>query len=133
MMLQELKDRLTSQSLVASGYTVYRDVLPDTPDKAIALYETGGSGASIAFGGDVVEHPTIQIVVRGAPDDRQTPLQAIQKIYQGILAWGAFVQGTTRYVDVTPIQAPYLFDRDDAKRVKFAFNCTVEKGLTALS
>jgi hypothetical protein len=126
----EFGARLTAQGLT-TGYTVMRGALPATPDKVIVVNETGGAGPSLTFGGGVVENPNVQVVVRGLPDDSDTPRLTVERIYQAAMNWGAFTQGGTRFLSVTPLAAPFPRDRDGNRRVEWAVNFAVEKELSS--
>lgn len=133
MLTVEFAARLTAQSLT-TGYTVTRGILPATPDKVIAVYETGGSGPSLATGaGNTVENPNVQVVVRGVAHDYDGPRLAVERIYQAALGWGAFTQSSVRYLSVTPLAAPFVRNRDENGRVEWAVNFAVEKELSPTS
>jgi hypothetical protein len=129
MLTVEMAAKLTAAGLT-TGYTVARGQLLSTPDKQIALYETGGTSPDVAFGGDTVDNPGLQIVVRGEAQDYDGPRETIEAIYQAILSWGAFTQSDTRYLNVTPLQAPFVRNRDGNQRIEFAFNVLVSKELS---
>lgn len=128
MMLTELAARFASEGLVAAGYTVMRGVLSDAPDKQIALFETGGSGPSLFLGGSTaVDQPALQVMVRGAAHDYDGPRLVVERLYQAMAGWGGFTASSVRYLGVTPLQAPFVLDRDASERVVFCFNALVQK------
>lgn len=132
MLTSELKTKIeATTSLLTTGYTVFRGFLPATPDKAVALFESGGSGQSNAFGG-TVEQPGLQVIVRGAPDDYDVARLQIEKLYQALSGWGAFTVAGTRYLSFTPLQAPFpLGGKDGNQRQTFSVNFLVQKELSA--
>jgi hypothetical protein len=129
--LTEMAAKLAAESLVTTGFVVRRGTIGETQDKVIALYETGGLAPERFLGGSAsVETSGLQVVVRGARDDYDTPRAQAERIYQAMLdGWGAFTQGGVRYLGVTPQQAPFLFRRDANERPYLAFNALVLKGL----
>lgn len=127
MLLDELAARVTSQGLVAAGFTLLIGELPASPDAVIVLRETGGAGPEIAFGGDIVEQPGVQVVVRGAPHDYVPARAAIETLHQGILGWGAFVASGTRYLGMTALQSPFPLRIDLNDRQELAVNYLVQK------
>lgn len=72
---------------------VFTERLPDAPDDALMVLTTGGNPIREAstFGWD---EPTVQIMVRGAPLDSQTPGRLAQSLYDAL-------QGL-RYVTLDP-------------------------------
>lgn len=133
MLTGEVSARLTAQSLVTTGFSVYRNVWPDTPDKVIALFETGGIGPSLFFSGATVEQPGLQVRVRGAARDGDAPRLQIERIFQAAIGWGGFTASGVKYLGFEAIQAPFLMGRDGNERVEWAVNFVVRKELSPTS
>lgn len=135
MITADISARLTALSLVTTGFSVYRNFQPPTPDKIIALMETPGASPDRFLGDtDSLENPVLQFVVRGEQGDSDTPRLQIERIYQAVLDWGAFVAASgTRYSENNVLQAPFLLKRDANERVYWAFNVLFTKGLSATS
>ncbi len=132
-MLVELATKLTDAGLIPSGYTLYRDVMNESTDKAIGLYGTGGFSPSTFLGeSSTVEVCGLQVVVRGPKLEADTARGVIEAIYQAVLGWGAFVQDGTRYLTLAAVQSPFLFRRDGNERVLYAVNFVVWKELSPL-
>ncbi len=125
--LQEVKSYLVTESITDP---IYRGTMPATPDTAVALYQYPGEAPSRGFGvtgGVAYERPRLQVVVRGAPYDHDTPLATATSIRDALVK----VQGTelsgTQYHWISPLQDPGLYKRDDKERVLIVFNCRTEK------
>jgi len=113
----------------ATGTTgnVFLERLPDAPDEALMVLSTGGNplGPAATYGWD---EPTVQLMVRGAPDDPETPAAAAQALYDAL-------QGL-RYVTLDPggedevrlcvcssLQTgPFNLGRDERDRYRFTLN-----------
>ncbi len=133
MLLPELKAKLVAEGLT-TGYTVRDGLLPATPDLVIAINETGGSGPEQFGSSPSIEMPAVQVMVRGAAYDYATPRLQAERIYQALQDWGAWAADNgTRYLKITPLQAPFPFNRDDNTRVVFAVNFLIEKELSPLA
>lgn len=98
MIARALAKYLDAAGLVtydATGTTgnVFLERLPDAPDEALMVLSTGGNplGPAATYGWD---EPTVQLMVRGAPDDPETPAAAAQALYDAL-------QGL-RYVTLDP-------------------------------
>ena len=130
MLLDELSTRLTDMSLVAAGYVVVKGTMPASPDKVIALRETGGGPPDVALGGGVVENPAVQVVVRGSPGDYAAPRLVLEAIYQASLTWGAFTASGTRYLNVGALQSPFPLRVDANDRQEVAVNFLAQKELS---
>ena len=134
MLLDEMKARFAAQGLIGSGYVVIRGYLPETPDKVIMLKENGGAAPEAFFADEsaTIEQPTLQCIVRGAPTEYDEPRLQIERLYQGVIDWGAFVEDGTRYLGLDPIQSPFPLGRDKNQRATFSVNFTVQKELSAI-
>ncbi len=132
MIARALAKHLDAVGLVrydATGATgdVFLEHLPDAPDEALMVLSTGGNplGPAATYGWD---EPTVQLMVRGAPDDPETPAAAAQELYDAL-------QGL-RYVTLDPggedevrlcscssLQtAPFNLGRDEKGRYRFTLN-----------
>ena len=132
MIARALAKYLDAAGLVtydATGTTgnVLLERLPDAPDEALMVLSTGGNplGPAATYGWD---EPTVQLMVRGAPDDPETPAAAAQALYDAL-------QGL-RYVTLDPggedevrlcvcssLQTgPFNLGRDERDRYRFTLN-----------
>jgi len=130
MLTDEIKARLAAQSLVNSGFTVFRNVMPDTPHQVIAIFEYGGMAPELFFSGSTLEQPSIQFRVRGNPNDHDAPRAQIDDIFQAVTNWGGFTQSGTVYLGLQAIQSPFLMNRDANERLEFCVNFKVLKGFS---
>jgi hypothetical protein len=101
--------------------------LPDAPDAAVMVLSTGGNPlrAAATYGWD---EPTVQLMVRGGPEDPETPAASAQELYDEL-------QGL-RYVTLDPggedelrlclcssLQtAPFNLGRDEKARYRYTLN-----------
>ena len=71
-----------------AGYKVYANHMPDSPDKSICVYDqaTGRVEGRSMVTGEILTHPTVQIVVRGtthaAGDTLPDVWEILREIYQ---------------------------------------------------
>jgi len=106
------------------GTSLFKGLMPSTPDVCIALYEYGGRAPDTVFGAATIslEYPRIQIVVRGASHDYDGPRDRAETIYQAVAQVGNQTVNSIRYQTITPLQSPFLLRRDANGRVEIAFN-----------
>lgn len=84
MISRALAKYLTIAGLVtyttAAGGDCFPERLPDTPDAAVMILSTGGNPtpAAATWGYD---EPTVQLMVRGAPNDAMTPQTRAVALY----------------------------------------------------
>jgi len=115
------------------GTSLFKGIMPTTPDVCVAVYEYGGLAPDHGFGTAAisVEYPRIQIVVRGAAQDYDGPRDRAETIYQALAKVANTTLSSTQYLSIDPIQSPFLLRRDANGRVEIVFNCQVIKGLSA--
>lgn len=88
--LDEIATHLESEGVVggATGWTVYKAFLPDTPNQAVALFLTSGeepyvkkSSAETAY-----DRPGLQVRVRGGVRDFEGAIAKIQEVFEALHA-----------------------------------------------
>jgi Bacteriophage minor capsid protein len=124
VVLDELGVHLQTLGLGTLAETLFLDGLPQDapgmgpPDLAAGLVETPGfpSATTHDSPGPSREHPVVQLLVRGAPYDYETPRQWAQDIW---LALGS-IRNTTLsgvfYLMVHPLQSVFKLRNDDYAR-----------------
>ena len=133
--LDEVYDYVSALPGIAGDWTVAKGVLLDDDptaggtDQHVALYEYGGQPPVLKFGAAAVhyEYPRLQVVCRGKPTDYAGPRAAAQLIYDGLTGVQTLTLGSTYYLMVRPLQAPFFLNRDDRRRVLIVSNYAVER------
>ena len=126
---KDLADWLIAQGRgTAIGTDVFVNFMPDTPDAALVLFDTGGPPASRAFGNRVVavRHLGVQVLVRRAKGrDAEAEASVIWALLDG---WtGTGINGVTYLLATCRESAPFLLDRDSRNRTTFVFNVILER------
>lgn len=128
--LDELATYLVAQGAVTAAET-FRGVLPDTPDVAVALIETGGDATEHTMTGGAgsakVEHPTVQVIARGAARDYETPRTKAKSVFDKLDGLSNTDLSAVRYFSIFAIQSPFLIARDENERVLIGFNVAIAK------
>jgi len=124
---QEIVEKLEQLGLgTFSGEprTLFLDEMPEDPDVCGAVFETGGSPPEFGFGEEGIkfENPTIAIWFRGEAHDSAGPHAKIRQAYSELSKIQAEDVGSTPYLEVTPLQPPFILERDDSRRVIWTFN-----------
>lgn len=142
MISRALAKHLHSAGLVVydpagAGGNCFLEHLPDAPDAAVMVLSTGGNPtpAAATWGYD---EPTVQLMVRGLPNDPITPqahAQALYKALQG-LRYVVLDEGgedeTRLIVTESPQSAPYNLGQDEKSRYRFVLNFALHiRALTA--
>lgn len=132
MITRALAKHLHAEGLVVyeplgAGGDCFLEHLPDSPDEAVMILSTGGNplGPAATYGWD---EPTVQIMVRGAPDDVETPAARAQAIYDAMqgLRYVTLDEGGTDEMRLCVCSssqtAPFTLGRDERNRYRFSLN-----------
>jgi len=127
--LDELGAYLATEMTLVVGTTIFLGSLPPKPDVCLAIRETGGSPPTGGLGttGIQYEFPSVQIVVRGAPDDYETPRTTAETAYRKLAEIEAESLSSTAYLMAMPLQSPFFLQQDKNDRLLIAFNAAIEK------
>ena len=117
---------LHDMSIGELGVDLFLSQMPESPDSAVALYETGGGGYDA-----MAELHTAGLSVRSRAGDYETAYGLISDISNSLsavgdekyhltgLGAGLTVNGNT-YLRIKPESEPYPIGRDSHERVEFA-------------
>ena len=130
-LLDEIAAFLAAEGIGTVGTDLFWAEMPATPDACGCVYASGGSSPDKALGSSGVrfEHPTIQVVFRGAPHDYSGPLAKAQAALDALVAVDVeqLLSGT-KYNMITSLQPPFpMGGKDENKRWRIACNFMVEK------
>ena len=132
MLLDDMGDYLSTGGLgLTTGTNLFLGTLPDSPDTAAAVYETGGffpiHAMSASAGNAAVERPRIQIVTRAAK--YQTARQLMHNIFTRLDGLGDTTINSTRYLHMTAVSSPAAIGTDPSGRARMVLNLDVVKKL----
>jgi hypothetical protein len=120
MFLEEVARYLAAQGIGTWPGNIFLNGLPDKPDAAITLFDTGGAPPVDSYQGGM-NRPKIQVVARStsmaaAWGTAQAAYDALHMLSSVTLAGG------TRLIDATALQTPFWLKRDALGRQEYAFN-----------
>lgn len=131
MILEDLAAHLEGLSLASrpsqgGAGDLFLSRLPETPDAAVALYQTAGGPPEYAqeIAGPTVERPHVQVVVRAVA--YSAAASRARAIFDALAAVLNATLGSTRVLKLTPLQSPFLLRRDEKDRPHVAFNLEAE-------
>jgi hypothetical protein len=137
MVADELRAFLVAQSFGRADVDLFLGGLPDVPSVPNTCIVVADSITGVApqhvFGEDLpaFEMSRVQITTRGEPHDFLGPRRQIERIYQLLIRQGAQSFSSTRYLDISAIQSPHTFGRDEKHRWVFYVNFEVHKALSS--
>lgn len=123
----------SGSTALTAGTNLFMNFLPDTPNTAVAVYETGGAPPEFVFGSTTPawRNPRVQVVSRSTSS--QTARTRIETVYRRLAGVSnTTLQGASgpNYLSITPVQDPFLLGRDEQARVTFACNFAVSRPST---
>ena len=126
-LLDELGTYLQAQGIGTLGTDLFRSRLPDAPNAAVGLVETGGQAPTFVMdaNGVNVDHPSLQVLCRADayPDARSKANDVIT----ALVAISNDDLSGVRYLRCVPNQAPFSLGPDEDHRHLVACNFQVMK------
>ncbi len=132
MLLDDVGDYLSTGGLgLTSGTNLFLGMLPDKPEQACGIYETGGffpiHAMAASAGNAVVERPRIQIVTRSAT--YQGARQLMHNIYKRLDGLRDVTINSTRYLYMQAVSSPAQMGLDGSGRPRIVLNVDIVKKL----
>jgi len=118
MILDDVMTYLGSASVgLTAGTNLFAGTCPDAPDKACALYETGGMQPVHAMSGSpgnaLVERPRITVITRSV--SYQSARQLAQNVFQVMDGLTNTTINSTSYLLVTAVNSPQSMGLDKGR------------------
>lgn len=138
MLLDDVVDILSTGGIGTAASTsdwgLFIGFMPPFPDRAIAVFETGGQGSIRAMssgpGLATAEQPRIQVLVRGTAFDYQAARVKSNRCFLLLDQMEEKTVNSTRYLWSAAIQSPFSLGMDENNRPSFACNYDVIKALS---
>jgi hypothetical protein len=135
MILDDITDYLSSGGVGTVGTNLFKGFLPESPDAATVVYETGGSAPVHAMnplaGQAVVELPSVQVVCRDVAYEYATARATAHSVFKLLSGLPTRSINGTAYKWGAARQSPFLMGRDEAGRVLIACNYDIVKEVSA--
>lgn len=110
----------TNLALGTVGTNVFKQNIPDQPDTAICIYDTGGGVPSLTMGDDT-DSPSFQVLSRST--SASTALTSLQTVFRGL---HGLTEVTIQGLHVKLFWAlqsnPVSLGRDEKQRFQFVMN-----------
>lgn len=104
----------------AVGTVVFLENMPDQPDTAVCVYDTGGAPPTLTQGDDT-DQPSFQVVARSL--SAGTARQTMQTIFQGLHGMTETTIHGTHVKLLYALQSnPISLGRDEKQRFSFSWN-----------
>jgi hypothetical protein len=129
--LDDLAVRVATVISGTVGTNVFKSTMPSIPDVCVSIIETGGLAPTRALGTAGIQYarPGIQFLIRGAPNDYETPRTTAQTLFENLATIESEDLSGTRYYLSANLQEPFPLDVDAQERPTIAFNMIFTKDL----
>ncbi len=126
-MLDAIEAYLDTLGTIA--YPIRKGFMPNDVVEAMVLSEVGGTGVELGFGVDGIylEHPLLQVVARGNPEDYVAPRAQVQLAYLALPKVQAQALTGKLYHMIVPRMPPFLMYTDEKRRPVIGFTADVTK------
>jgi len=114
-----IKDILVSASVGTFGTDIFIGKLPLTPDLAVGIMQSGGKSPNPLF---LVDFPSIQVMVRGKPNDYQGAIAKIQAVKDALLGLPVQTINGDKWSRINIIGDINNLGYDDLNRITFSIN-----------
>lgn len=129
--LDDLGAYVDTNTALTLGTDLFLSLMPDTPDNVVALYESTGGVVPVSTMGSTnlpqIERPELQIIVRNT--SYSTGRTLANTLWELLTAVSNTTIESTLYHRIESTSSPFVFDRDDSRRVLFSCNFNVMKEL----
>jgi hypothetical protein len=119
----------------SSGYGIFLGIMPNAPDKCVAIYESGGVAPVHAFAGApglaVLERPRVQVTVRADAFGYSTGRQVMNTIFKLLDGLPSRTINNTSYQWISAVQSPFSLGMDEVNRPLISVNFDVMKTLSS--
>lgn len=129
--LDDLGTYVDTNTSLTLGTDLFLSLMPDTPDNVVALYESTGGVVPVSTMGSTnlpqIERPELQVIVRNT--SYSTGRALANTLWELLTAVSNTTIESTLYHRIESTSSPFVFDRDDSRRVLFSCNFNVMKEL----
>lgn len=126
-LLDDLGLRLQTAGVGTLAVNLFLGYLPDSPDVAVALFESRGTSPQMTFGAGViaVERPVIRTLCRAGRNDYPAARAKAVAVLNSLGAIRNQTIGATAFLGVEATSSPYPVRVDDKERSMFGVDFAV--------
>lgn len=122
--LEALADRLQSASVAFSASNMFIGLMPNTPDRCVALYEYAGSAPMevLRDNSATLERPSVQVMVRASRNDYPTARSLIESVRDTLCSITDETISGVRFLRVTNLSSINALGTDENERPEFSLS-----------
>lgn len=136
MLLDDIADYLSSGGIGTVGTDLFKGFMPETPDVAVVVVETGGRSPDRAMGAGpggttvAMEWPRVQVICRNTQFDYSAARSKAHDVFKLLEGMPTRTINGTAYFWGAAVQSPFPIGRDDDARVLIGCNYDIAKALS---
>jgi hypothetical protein len=126
-MLEALADRLQSASIAFAAQDLFLGLMPDQPDKCVALYEYAGAQPLevLTNNSATLERPSVQVLVRAGRNDYPTGKALMEAVRDSLTEITNETISDQRFLRVNQISSINALGVDANDRPRFTLSLQV--------
>ena len=121
-----IKDLLVTAGVgtfaATTGWGLFIGIMPDTPDTALAINQTGGQSRSPRWR---INYPSVQVMVRGRADDYRGAYDKAEEVMDNLVGIPSQDLNGDRWVAINAIGDVNWLGRDEKDRPMFSVNLSL--------
>jgi hypothetical protein len=127
MMLEALAERLQSASVAFPAQDLFIGLMPDKPDRCVAIYEYAGAQPLevLVNNSATLERPSVQVLVRAARNDYPSAKALISSVRNSLTGITNETISGERFLRVNQISSINALGVDDNERPRFTLSLQV--------
>lgn len=129
--LESIGDYLVTNSYGTLGTNIFLQVMPETPDSCISVYENSGSSPAFTMGagGIVIDYPMLQIVCRAGREDYPAARDVAENIRNLLASVVDVTISSVKIMRIEPMGSVNFVGVDNKYRplVSVNYRCLVKK------
>ncbi len=127
MMLEAIADRLQAASIAFAANDLFLGIMPDKPDRCVAIYEYAGAQPLEVLVNDsaTLERPSIQVMTRAARNDYPSARSLIQAVRNNLTTIANETISGDRFLRVNQISSINALGVDENERPRFTLSLQV--------
>lgn len=128
-LLDEIGAYLEQNAIGKRGIDLFLSKLPASPDAAIAVIETGGTGPDYVLGQSqpTYENPSFQVIVRDK--SYKSAREKAGRVWDLLARVANLPLGAGRYLQIVPVQSPFDLGPDENQREQVVANYEAMRAL----
>lgn len=114
----------TSSVALTAGTDLFTNIMPETPDACVSVYDSGGDPPEPSF---TYKYPTVQVRIRGDKGDQSPAYAQAEACQDALNGTENYTINSTRYIGIWGVGDIMFIGYDDNNRPIFTVNFRIHR------